>query len=85
MSNDKESNERDEMRKNYDETLTDIDENMRIQNRQNKAKNMIYNHTNNKLMKDLRWKIQNYLKGLIAKKQEIMMIMLILILICRQM
>ena len=48
-------------------------------------KNMIQNHKNKKLMKDIRKKIQNHLKGLIANKTEKMMILLILILSWRQM
>ena len=45
-----------------------------------KEKKIINNQKNQKLIKDTRWKIQNLLKGLIAKKTEIMMILLIFIL-----
>ena len=38
------------------------------QTRQKKANKMIQNKKNQKLMKDIRQKIQNYLKGLMAKK-----------------
>ena len=58
---------------------------MRKQIRYKKAKKMIQNQRNQKLMKEIRGKIQNYLKGLIAKKQEMIMTLLILVLIWRKM
>ena len=47
-----------------------IMKNLRKYIKDKKAKKMIQNQTNLKLMKDIRQKIQNYLKGLIAKKRR---------------
>ena len=44
--------------------------NLRKYIRQKKSKKIIQNQKNQKLMKDIRQKIQNYLKGLIAKKGD---------------
>ena len=46
---------------------------------------MVQNQINQKLMKEIRQKFQNYLKGLIAKKKQMTIILLILMLIGRQM
>ena len=52
---------------------------------QEKTKEIIQNKKNHKLLKEIRQKIQNHLKGLIGNKTEIMMILLIPILIWRKM
>ena len=66
--------ERYDIGKTYGVTLTDVDEKSEEIYQINKKNKMVYNQTNQKLMKESRYKSQNYLKLLIAKKKEMMMI-----------
>ena len=65
MSDNKQSAERDEISKNYEETLTDVDEESEEIYQILKTKKMIQNQTNQKMMKEIRQKSQNYLKVLL--------------------
>ena len=70
MSDEKESYEIDKISKNDEETLTDIDEESEEIDQTKKTKKMIQDQKNQKLMKDVRQKSHNYLKGLISKKSR---------------
>ena len=70
MSDEEDSVERNEIRKNDDVTLNDVDEKSEEIYEINKNYKIIQNKTNQKLMKENRQKFPNNLKGLIAQKRR---------------